>query len=165
MSATGLLGYAVGDIGAIYKTYDAGFNWQAQISGTTAKLNGVHFLDLDYGFAVGENGALLRTTTGGEPLTGLGNSSELVIDFKLYQNFPNPFNPRTIIKYKITELTFATLKVFDVLGNEIVALVNEEKPIGTYEVEFDGTELPSGIYFYQLKDGNFAETKKMVLIE
>jgi hypothetical protein len=84
------------------------------------------------------------------------------ITFQLLQNYPNPFNPTTTIKYQIPELSFVTLKVYDVLGNEIKTLVNEEKPAGSYEIGFDGTGLPSGVYFYRLQAENFVETKKMV---
>ena len=85
--------------------------------------------------------------------------------FQLNQNFPNPYNPTTTVKYHIPELNFVTLKVYDVLGNEIASLVNEEKQIGTYEVEFDGAGLSSGIYFYKLQAGAFVETKKMLLLK
>jgi hypothetical protein len=96
-----------------------------------------------------------------------------IITFSLSQNFPNPFNPSTKIKFTIPQVTlrqaqsdnWVTLKVYDVLGNEIATLVNEEKQPGMYEVEFNGTGFPSGIYFYQLKAGNYIETKKMVLIK
>ncbi len=85
--------------------------------------------------------------------------------FLLSQNYPNPFNPTTKIKYQIPELSFVTIKVYDVLGNEITILVNEEKPAGSYEIEFSASTFPSGIYFYQLKAGSFVETKKMVLLK
>jgi len=84
--------------------------------------------------------------------------------FVLEQNYPNPFNPTTTIKYNISELSFVTLKVYDVLGNEIATLVNQEKPIGTYEITWNAENLPSGIYFYQLQAGSFVEIKKMVLL-
>ena len=95
------------------------------------------------------------------------------IDFELFQNYPNPFNPSTKIKFTIpavetrhaSSLQMVTLKVYDVLGNEIATLINEEKPAGEYEVEFNATGLPSGIYFYQIKVGLFIQTKKMVLIK
>ncbi|MEE9450812.1 MAG: T9SS type A sorting domain-containing protein, partial [Ignavibacteriaceae bacterium] len=90
---------------------------------------------------------------------------ELPITFALEQNYPNPFNPKTNIKFRISEIGFVSLKVYDVLGNEIATLVNEEKSAGNYEVEFDASSLPSGIYFYQLRLGNFVETKKMVLMK
>ena len=84
---------------------------------------------------------------------------------KLEQNYPNPFNPTTTIKYQIPELSFVTLKVYDVLGSEVATFVNEERVIGSYEVEFDATSFPSGIYFYQLQVGVYVETKKMVLLK
>jgi hypothetical protein len=96
--------------------------------------------------------------------TGLYDDYLIFSKYELKQNFPNPFNPKTKINYKVSELNFVTLKVYDVLGNEIATLVNEEKPIGSYEVEFDAIELPSGIYFYRLQAGSFIETKKMVVL-
>ena len=100
-------------------------------------------------------------------------------DFELHQNYPNPFNPSTKIKFTIptsplnpspyqgegNRERFITLKVYDVLGNEVATLVNEEKPAGIYEVEFKAAHLSSGIYFYQLKAGSFVETKKMVVMK
>jgi photosystem II stability/assembly factor-like uncharacterized protein len=93
-----------------------------------------------------------------------------VNEFSLSQNYPNPFNPSTKIKFEIpgqvrNDNTLVTLKVYDILGREVSTLVNEEKPAGEYEVEFDGSSLPSGIYFYQLKAGEYVETKKMVLLK
>ncbi|MCX6163852.1 MAG: T9SS type A sorting domain-containing protein, partial [Ignavibacteriae bacterium] len=91
--------------------------------------------------------------------------------FALEQNYPNPFNPNTIIRFKIKDLRFSTLKVYDILGKEIATLVNEKLKPGTYEVTFDarlhgqGSNLPSGIYFYQLKSDNFIETKKLILLK
>ena len=93
------------------------------------------------------------------------NSNEFPTEFRLSQNYPNPFNPLTAIKYQIPEISFVTIKVYDVLGNEIANLVNEEKPIGSYTVEFDAKNLPSSIYFYRLQAGSFVETKKMVLMK
>jgi plastocyanin len=94
--------------------------------------------------------------------------------FQLSQNYPNPFNPVTKIKYEIplgfatspfSKGGFVTLKVYDILGNEVATLVNEVKSAGEYEVEFNENNLPSGIYFYQLKAGGFTETRKMVLMK
>jgi hypothetical protein len=117
-----------------------------------------------------------RVTVAGNPVysreitvnqvTEVPPENEIVAnDFKLYQNYPNPFNPATIINYAIGSNQFVQLKVYDVLGNEVTTLVDEEKPTGTYEVSFDANALASGIYFYQLKAGNYIETKKMVLIK
>ena len=85
--------------------------------------------------------------------------------FQLSQNFPNPFNPSTKIGYQIPNISFVTIKVYDVLGNEIKTLVNEEKPAGIYEIDFNATDISSGIYFYQLKTGSYIETKKMLLLK
>jgi len=93
--------------------------------------------------------------------------------FYLYQNSPNPFNPSTIIKYTIPNVStsgakqfqFVTLKVYDVLGNEVATLVNEEKLVGTYEITWYAANLPSGIYFYTINAGSFIETKKMMLMK
>jgi len=87
------------------------------------------------------------------------------IEFSLFQNYPNPFNPSTTINYSIPELSYVTLKIYDVLGNEITTLVHQEKPVGSYKVEFNGTELPSGIYFYKLSTNGFTETKKMLFMK
>ena len=85
--------------------------------------------------------------------------------FLLSQNYPNPFNPITKIKFVIAKSSLVTLKVYDVLGKETATLVNEEKPAGTYEVKFDGSFLPSGVYFYKLQTGNFVQIKKMLLLK
>jgi hypothetical protein len=87
------------------------------------------------------------------------------INFFLSENYPNPFNPVTHLEFGISDLGFVSLKVYDVLGNEIATLVNEKKNPGNYEVEFDGTNLASGVYFYKLQVGEFIETKKMTLIK
>jgi len=111
--------------------------------------------------------------------TGMENESNNNYEFHLYQNYPNPFNPSTKIKFTIpvTPLSFGEglgvrLVVYDVLGNEIATLVDEEKPAGTYEVNFNASELPSGLYFYTLTTDiskgtrrGFSETKKMILIK
>ena len=93
------------------------------------------------------------------------SNEETVITYSMHQNYPNPFNPSTTIKYQIPELSFVTLKVYDVLGNEIKTLVSDEKSAGHFQVEYDASSLPSGIYFYRLQAGSFVETKKMVLMK
>lgn len=85
--------------------------------------------------------------------------------FSLEQNYPNPFNPSTKIKYSVPNSELVTLKVYDVLGNEVTILVGEEEPAGSYEINFNASELSSGIYFYQLQVGSFVETKRMVLLK
>ena len=88
-----------------------------------------------------------------------------VEDYSLSQNYPNPFNPSTIISFTLTRSTFVTLKIYNILGNEITTLVNELIPGGNHEYKFDATGLPSGVYLYSLTAGDFVETKKMVLMK
>ncbi|NNG28157.1 MAG: T9SS type A sorting domain-containing protein [Ignavibacteriaceae bacterium] len=99
--------------------------------------------------------------------SGGDETTSLPKEYLLNQNYPNPFNPITTINYQIPELSFVTLKVYDMLGNEVALLVNEEKPAGKYRIEFriNNLELSSGIYFYQLQARKFIETKKMVLLK
>lgn len=92
-------------------------------------------------------------------------SAEVPEKFSLSQNYPNPFNPNTIINYKLTNYNFVSLKVFDILGTEVATLVNEKQSPGTYQVEFDGSSLTSGVYFYRLVAGEFTDTKRMVLVK
>jgi hypothetical protein len=88
-------------------------------------------------------------------------------DYTLEQNYPNPFNPTTSIQYTINSKLFVTIKVYDLLGREMTALVNDEKPAGIHNVEFriDNLELGSGVYFYRLQAGDFVESKKMILLK
>jgi len=86
-------------------------------------------------------------------------------DIILYQNYPNPFNPKTTIEFQISELNFVNLKVYDVLGNEIAILVNEEKAPGYYQVDYDASSLASGIYFYKLSAGSLSQVNKMILLK
>ena len=83
----------------------------------------------------------------------------------LEQNYPNPFNPSTTLRFSISELGFTKLTIYDILGNEIKTLINEELPSGKYEVEFNSKGLTSGIYFYQLKTEGYIETRKMLLLK
>jgi hypothetical protein len=91
-------------------------------------------------------------------------------EISLEQNYPNPFNPSTSIQYTISDRQFVSLKVYDIIGNEVATLVNSEKPAGVYEVEFNShsgevRNLPSGVYIYQLRTGSFVQTKKMLLLK
>ena len=86
-------------------------------------------------------------------------------NFNLMQNYPNPFNPSTIIQFQVPNSSFVNLKVYDILGREVATLLNEEKTVGSYEINFNAVGLSSGIYFYKLQAGSFVETKKMIFIK
>ena len=99
--------------------------------------------------------------------TGVGDQQGAATPgaFQLHQNFPNPFNPTTAIRFSVPNSSVVTLKVFDILGNMVTTLVNEKKSPGSYVAEFDGSHLASGIYLYRLQAGNFSDTKKLLLIK
>jgi len=104
-----------------------------------------------------------------DDITDVNDDYSVPAEFELFQNFPNPFNPSTKIRFTIPNVVSGfglrtTLVVFDILGNEIITLINEELPAGEYDFTFDASEFSSGIYFYMLKAGSFIITKKMVLI-
>jgi hypothetical protein len=174
------IGWAVGDEGLILKTTNYGNTWQIEDDELTDNnLNRIDFCHYaDYWGVYFGPGIIV-----GEHKTVLLNPIVVSVDdenpnikpsgFSLEQNHPNPFNPVTKIKFTIpnvetrhaSSLQMVTLRVYDILGTQIATLANEEKSAGEYEVEFNGNNLPSGIYFYQLKAGNFSETKKMVLLK
>ncbi len=148
----------------ISRTTDLGANWENFSSGLP--FGGGKFLNCNSKgilFTVNSNGGIYRTTGTTTDVKEYYNNFPK--EFNLSQNYPNPFNPTTTITYQVPEISFVTLKIYDVLGNEIATLVNEEKPAGSYEVEFDASSLSSGIYFYKLQSGSFIQTKKMILLK
>ena len=99
-------------------------------------------------------------------LTGIEKDfSNYPAEFQLYQNYPNPFNPITTIEFQVPRAENVSLRVFDIIGREVKTLINEEKSLGTYKIRFNGKNLPSGVYFYRLEAGNFASTKKLILMK
>jgi len=134
------------EIGLYY--YSNYASWRPAPSKVVDSLIGAHIDGVDYGTILSVNNIEINESI-----------------FKSYQNYPNPFNPSTIIQYAISSRQFVTLKVYDILGREVASLVNEYRPAGKYETEFSAAKLSSGIYFYQLKAGEFISTKKMVLLK
>jgi len=160
----------VGTYGGVFWSTDNGEYWSELNSGLTGyavyklSINPAGYIIASTNYGMFKS---LNTTTNVNT-NGLNRSRE----YQLQQNYPNPFNPSTTIKFKVPELSFVTIKVYDALGNEITTLVDEEKPAGKYEVEFNANShsgevrnLPSGIYFYRLKAGDYIATKKMVLLK
>ncbi|MBK7632267.1 MAG: T9SS type A sorting domain-containing protein [Ignavibacteriales bacterium] len=99
-------------------------------------------------------------------ITSVDEDEELVLkEYSLSQNYPNPFNSNCAIKYSIPKSSQVSLKIFNVLGSEIEILVDEEKPIGTYELNWNAANLPSGVYFYRLQAESFVQTRKMILLK
>jgi photosystem II stability/assembly factor-like uncharacterized protein len=132
---------------------------------------GVCFTDANTGTVVGENGTIFHTTTGG--VTSVkDNPIQLPEQFALEQNYPNPFNPSTVISYKLATNSFVTIKVYDILGRELITLINEHQSAGNHSVTFNASSLSSGVYFYSIQAepnsgqaGNFSSTKKLLFLK
>ena len=144
----------------VFLTTDNGANWidvnDGFGSSRTISCLAVLGDDLFAGFYNGE----VRRRPLSQMITSVEDQNDIPISFNLSQNYPNPFNPSTKINYSITEFSQVALKIYDVLGTEVATLVNEEKPAGNYEVNFNASQLSSGIYFYKLQAGNFVSTKE-----
>ncbi len=147
----------------IYSSANDGMQW-VNISTGLPFLSEIDKL-LIYGDKIiaGTSGGLYQREI--SELVSVSNNSETAQEFSLSQNYPNPFNPSTVIKYSIPKEVFVSVKVFDVTGREVKALVNENQKAGSYEITFDASALSSGVYFYEIKTGNFTNTKKMLLIK
>jgi len=157
-------GYIVGTAGKIFKTTNSGLNWFQQNTGITDPLTDIEFINLNTGWVCGFNGRIMKTTNGGSTWINPINS-EIPTDFYLYQNYPNPFNPNTNIKFSIKESGLISLKIYDNLGKEISTLVNGKLDRGVYEVNWDGTNFPSGIYYSVLKTESRMFSNKMILLK
>ena len=157
-------GWIAGDEGTILKTNDGGSTWSGTVSGTMQSLKGIGVVDSLTQWIAGYAGTVLRSRS--TPSTSVpGTGDELPSTFALGQNFPNPFNPNSDIRYLISESRTVQLAVYDLLGREVTMLVNEAKQPGTYTVRFDATGLASGMYLYRLTAGSFVETRKMILLK
>jgi ligand-binding sensor domain-containing protein len=157
--------YAGTDAGVFVST-DKGSNWtDASTDLTNTYITALAVSGTNLFAGTGGNSVwrrpLAEIATSIEELTG----GELPANFKLKQNYPNPFNPSTVISYQIPATTQVSLKVYDIIGNEVAELVNKVQPAGKYEVTFNAADLPSGIYFYQLRTDGFDEVKKMTLLK
>ncbi len=155
----------------IYYSTNFGVNWSAEYTNPTTTVQYRH-ISLAYpGRGIWAVGTLGKITYH-SPLMDIAKlSSEVPVNYDLHQNYPNPFNPSTKIKFDIkksvasSQESEVTLKVFDITGKEIQTLVNEQLQPGTYEVNFDGSNLTSGVYFYKLTAGSFTDSKKMLMIK
>jgi photosystem II stability/assembly factor-like uncharacterized protein len=157
--------WTVGFYGSIAHSDDWGYTWQMQKSGVYETLNGIDFINDNEGWIVGNNGTILHTTNGGVSFIEEEQIDEMPTEYLLSQNYPNPFNSSSVIKYSILKSSQVSIKIFNTLGEEQETLVNQEKSVGTYELNWNAANLPSGVYFYRLQTGDFVQTKKMLLLK
>jgi photosystem II stability/assembly factor-like uncharacterized protein len=158
-------GFAIGNYASqLNYTTNGGVNWTPTLLHNNSMIYSINFANPSTGYITGGYGTIFKTTNGGTIWVN-NIESKIPKNFSLSQNYPNPFNPNTIIRFQIKDSRFVTLKIFNILGKEIATLVNEKQSPGTYEVSWDGSAYPSGVYFYKLITGDFTETKKMVMIK
>jgi len=144
-------------INDMVSTTNSGYNWQAPNISSEKCL--IRLGNYPCRYDVSDSTFTIMQTV------SIETEKTLLTEYSLSQNYPNPFNPKTKISYTVPQTANVTLNVYDILGNEIAVLVNEQKSIGNYEVEFNAINLPNGIYFYRLQAGSFVETKKMILMK
>lgn len=161
----------------ILKTTNGGFSWIEQYNAGEMEqgIRSISFINQFTGWAAAAPGLILKTTNGGEPIGIIPISNNIPDKFSLSQNYPNPFNPSTKIKFSLPEVRGEKLEVrlgiYDILGRQIASLIpplrggEEGLAPGTYEVEWDGSNYSSGVYFYKLETQSFSETRKMVLLK
>lgn len=148
-------------------TSNGGYNWYYLPAVSTEHgWSCMEFVSSEKGWIGGNGGAILKTTNfGGAPLSIQSDPKIKRLEYFLHHNYPNPFNPITSIKFDLPKNGFVTLKVFDILGREITTLVEGNIKAGTHHVNWDGHDYPSGVYFYRMVAGDFANTKKMLLLK
>jgi photosystem II stability/assembly factor-like uncharacterized protein len=152
-------GWIGGDISYTYKTTNGGLNWQEDNFGRY--VNRIRFINDSIGYGAGSN--MYKFTN--EPIGIQQISTEVPEQFALYQNYPNPFNPMTKIKFEIPLESFVTIKIYNALGKEISALAEDYLQGGSYSVNWDAANYPSGIYIYKLTANDISVSKKMILIK
>lgn len=153
------------DTTSIARTTNRGTTWSAQYKGYSEYILDFCFLNSATGYAVGSNGLILKTTSGGETFIKT-MSTEVPEKFELGQNYPNPFNQSTIFNLQCSMKGNVSVKVFDAAGREVQTLVNETLAPGTYQVRFDGSGLASGLYYYSMSiDGKQTAVKKMIMVK
>ena len=144
-------------------TSDSGQNWSLVPTPDSTNIRNISFPDSSHGFATGAGGTIIKYIYQNPNAVSSNTSGKE--KFNLAQNYPNPFNPITSLSYKISSAAIVSLKVYNILGKEVTSLVNEYKPAGSYTVEFDGTNLPSGVYLCRMKAGEYSAVRKMLLIK
>lgn len=159
-------GWVSGDFGNIWKTTNSGINWYKQIIPNDRGYGTLYFINDSIGWACGSIGSILHTTTSGQYVNINNQSSQIINEFRLYKNYPNPFNAITVIKYYIPVPAYIRINVYDISGRKLITLAEGYHQASEYRVEFNGDNYSSGIYFYTLEtESNIIDYRKMVLIK
>lgn len=159
---------AMGYLPKFFVTQDCGLTWYEYDTPDSARIFDISFLNDKFGVGVGTNGTFIKFNNAS---VNINNNSGYLSEYNLKQNYPNPFNPSTNIEYELSDISNVELKIFNMTGQEVQTLYKGIKPAGNYTAKFNGSSLPTGIYFYNLKVVNIKTgisnviTKKMVLIK
>jgi photosystem II stability/assembly factor-like uncharacterized protein len=157
--------------GVLYRTTNGGINWLFQVPDTSFIIayKYIDFTNKLNGWVYSQDSMGIHTTTGGDTVWYIGivqQSKDVPKNFSLFQNFPNPFNPRTVIPYSLKSAGYVRIIAYDILGREVQRLVDQKQSAGEYEVDFMGKFTATGVYFYRMTvDGIVIDTKKMVLLK
>src|SRR4030095_14617243 len=163
LAVSGYTVFAGTSTNGVFISNNNGTSWIQKNEGL-GNLNVWSFCIINNYIYAGTSGGVYRRPL--SELTGIKPiSNEIPTQFSLSQNYPNPFNPKTIINFQLPMFNYVSLKIYDVLGREAAILVNEELKPGTYEVNWDASNYPSGVYYYKLSAGDYSEAKKMILIK
>ncbi len=149
----------------VLRTTDGGYSWTTSYrsKNDTSAVFSLYFRDANDGWFTGDYGLIEHTASAGTGINGGGSGVPRVFD--LDQNFPNPFNPSTVIGYRLPVTSHVTLRVYDAIGRVIETLVSERQDAGHHFVRFDGSGLPSGVYFYRIQAGDYTATKKLLFLK
>ncbi|MBN2572170.1 MAG: T9SS type A sorting domain-containing protein [Ignavibacteriales bacterium] len=158
------IGWVVVDDGRIFKTYDGGFKWSVEERLSGIALHGIKFLDESKGWSVGDGGTILYY---GNFTNNIENSTYIYSPFlyNLSQNYPNPFNPTTNIQFEIPLDCKVTIKIYNILGQEIATLINNEMKAGKHTVQFSANNLANGVYIYRITADSFSKSMKMMILK
>ncbi len=160
-----MTGWIGGTFNRMFHSTNGGINWYQQTLAGNGYVGDINFFNDTIGWATGGGGRILFTTNGGGFVGIITLGGKLPEKFYLHPNYPNPFNPVTKIKFELPESEFVSLKVFDIVGREIATLIDESLKAGVFEVEFNGSNLSSGIYICRILAEDYLQYRKMILLK
>ncbi len=155
--------YICGSGGSVFRSLDTAASWIQQIAPTKQMLHAISFYNHDIGFIVGDSGVILHTKNGGLTSVGSFERDRIPVRASLSPNYPNPFNPTTKIDFSINHSSIVTLKIYNVVGQEVESLLSAWRDAGTYTFTWDATRFTSGVYYCRLVAGNFTAVQKLIL--
>lgn len=159
------VGWILGDEGSMLFTSNSGISWNNQSIPLNTNLKDMFFIGSSTGWIVGENGTIIKTTNGGGVIGINHTENTIPQEYFLHQNFPNPFNPNTVIAFDVPKYSKIKLTMYNIIGNQIKTLIDDYYSPGSYSINVESESLASGVYIYRMSSGTYSETRKMVLLK